>query len=63
LFAASHGPRLYFTPYSIQISNKGTFLINGYLTIPSTTGLESSGCSTSPTSDIESGFEAHAATC
>ena len=63
LFATSHGPRFDFTPYTIQISNKGTYFINGYITLLSTTGLESSYYNTSSSSDTQSGFEAHAATC
>ena len=41
LFAARHGPRRYFTHYTISLSDQGTFFLTGHLTVSSTTGLDS----------------------
>ena len=63
LFATSHGPGSHFAYYTILLPNQGTFFFHGYLTVSSTTGLDSPIYHTTSSSYITIGFEAHAATC
>ena len=59
LYATRHGPRPDLLAHTIQITNKGTLLLNGYITISSATELDPSGTYTSSPCDIESWFEAY----
>jgi hypothetical protein len=54
LYATRHGPRPDLLAHTIQITNKGTLLLNGYITISSATELDPSGTYTLSPCDIES---------